>query len=140
MPSNFIIPNSKRRRLVDTWATPKGYDDSMTLSSTTSTPMKQQQQHQQHQSHNDPMDDLGRQHWLHSNTYPIQQRPICTSCYLGQWCYYPKKNNGIEWEHIRLYGIPGIHYAVGYKQLGEMIIKYGSDYCTWPSPVVFSDY
>ena len=120
-------PNSKRRRLVDAWSSPKGYDDK---------PPTSVQLCNSNNNTNDPMEDLGIQHWLHSNTFPIEIRPLSTSCCFGRWCYYPNSKNmnahSHTWQQFKAYGVAGVHYAVGYKQLGEMIIKYGSDYSNWP--------
>lgn len=115
------MSNAKRRRLVDTWS--KQYDNNTICSSFSSSSSSQ----------SDPMEDLGRQHWIHSNTLPVQIRPLTTTCQSGKWCYFPKPCNNITWEDMKHHGVPGVHYAIGYKQLGEMIIKYGSDYSKWPT-------
>ncbi len=124
------IPSSKRRRLVDTWN--KEYDDT----TTNSIAIRKSSSSSSSSSSgcSDPMEDLGRQHWLHSNTLPIDIRPLVTACSSsGKWCYFPKQQcNNITWKEMQMHGVVGVHYAIGYKQLGEMIIKYGSDYSHWP--------
>ena len=116
-----INPHSKRRRLVETWSTPKGYDNKPAPSMSA------------RKCKVDPMDDLGRQHWAHSNTLPIGERPLCTGFHSGKWCFFPRNLDvSNNWEKMKTHGIAGIHYAIGYKMLGEMVIKYGSDYSNWP--------
>lgn len=117
-------PNSKRRRLVDTWSNAKGYDD---------RPLPSVNTRQRQVFHDDPMEDLGRQHWMHSNSFPVHDRPLRTNFYRGKWCYYVKQCGNDDWGTLQQRGEPGVHFAVGYKQLGEMIIQYGSDYSLWPS-------
>ena len=106
---------SKRRRVSDPWMS-KRYDDKTPCAS---------------KIKEDAIEDLGRQHWIHSNSFPIEVRPLCTAKYLGNWCYFPKKMG--KWEEIKIRGVAGMHYAIGYKQLGEMIIRYGNDYSSWPT-------
>ncbi len=113
---SLMNPSSKRRRVSDPWMT-KDYDEE---------PL-----HAVSKIKEDPIDDLGRQHWTHSNSFPIEVRPLCTTTYLGKWCYFPRRAG--SWEEIKTRGVAGIHYAIGYKQLGEMIIKYGNDYSSWPT-------
>lgn len=117
----FNSPNSKRRRLVDTWSNAKGYDDKPIR-----VPNPRQRQNI------DPMEDLGREHWMHSSSFPIHERPLCTNMHMGKWCYYVRQCS-TDWESIQNNGVAGVHFAIGYTQLGEMIIRYGSDYSLWPS-------
>lgn len=152
---------SKRRRLVDTaWSKPNnnkrytctggGLPVNAYLNNSSNSIINNN-----NTNIDDAMEDLGRRHWHHCNTLPIESRPLATSCYMGKWCYFAAKrrtrptmttinhhqtthyqgehNNNHHWELIKVYGTPGEHYAMGYKQLGEMIIKYGSDYSIWPA-------
>jgi hypothetical protein len=40
----------------------------------------------------DPMDDLGRQHWTHSNAQPIEDRPLSAAAFhSGKMVLFPEK-------------------------------------------------
>jgi hypothetical protein len=76
----------------------------------------------------DEMVRLGRKEWGVARKFPGDRRffTFCPSEKDGvdDWCFAPKYlGSAIA---IKKYGYPGIHYAVGYKQLGEMVTDYGS--------------
>mmetsp|Transcript_14318 Transcript_14318/g.18086 ORF Transcript_14318/g.18086 Transcript_14318/m.18086 type:complete len:95 (-) Transcript_14318:13-297(-) len=67
---SFASPTTKRRRVSDPWKS-SDYDEKPLCKSAS-------------RFKEDQMDELGRRYWSHSNTFPIEVRPLCTTTYCGK--------------------------------------------------------
>ena len=86
----------------------------------------EQEQVQQHDL--EYLEDMGRQAWNEDGKARNLLQKFDGS--LDNWGFYPKcLGTG---KQVKKYGLAGTHYASGYTQLGEMVIRQGRDYSTWP--------
>uniref|UniRef100_A0A7S3QEH5 Uncharacterized protein n=1 Tax=Chaetoceros debilis TaxID=122233 RepID=A0A7S3QEH5_9STRA len=74
----------------------------------------------------DPLEKKGRQFWMTARNH-----------FLGKWnhremdwAFYPLSHGRAR--EVKKSGVRGVHYAAGYRELGQMIEEHGADVSAWP--------
>ncbi len=74
----------------------------------------------------DPLEIKGRQFWMSSKNCKKNFQ------FLGKWnhremdwAFYPLCHGKAR--EVKKYGVRGVHYAAGYRELGQMVEKHGAD-------------
>ncbi len=80
----------------------------------------------------DDLEDKGREFWWYN-----RQRMGKWDHKIDDWAFYPLKHG--DRKGVETHGEKGIHYAVGYHELGEMVEKYGIIIQNWPDLATSSD-
>jgi len=80
----------------------------------------------------DPLEEKGRLFWKSSldrgaGNHLLGKWNHCET----DWAFYPLSHGRAR--EVKKSGVRGVHYAAGYRELGQMVEDHGADVSTWPS-------